>query len=62
MGKNVAQQLLDILKDVGVKQVFGVTGDALNFFVKAIEEQDQVEWVARNTRATVLLLPLLKVN
>jgi pyruvate dehydrogenase (quinone) len=46
MGKNVAQQLLDILKDVGVKQVFGVTGDALNFFVKAIEEQDQVEWVA----------------
>jgi pyruvate dehydrogenase (quinone) len=46
MRKNVAQQLLDILKDVGVKQVFGVTGDALNFFVKAIEEQDQVEWVA----------------
>lgn len=45
MGKNVAQQLLDILTDVGVKQIFGVTGDALNFFVKAIEKQDQVEWI-----------------
>ncbi len=45
MTKNVATQLLELLSDVGVKQIFGVTGDALNFFVKAIEEQDQVEWV-----------------
>lgn len=45
MAKNVAKQLLDILADVGVRQIFGVTGDALNFFVKAIEQQDQVEWI-----------------
>lgn len=45
MAKNVAEQLLKILADTGVKQIFGVTGDALNFFVKAIEEQDQVKWI-----------------
>lgn len=45
MTHNVAQQLLGILTDAGVKQIFGVAGDALNFFVKAIEEQDQVKWI-----------------
>lgn len=45
MAKNVSEQLLEILLGVGVKHVYGVTGDALNFFVKAIEERDDVEWI-----------------
>lgn len=44
MAKNIAKQLLDILTGVGVKHIFGVTGDAL-FFAKTIKEQDQVEWI-----------------
>ncbi|WP_051638333.1 thiamine pyrophosphate-dependent enzyme [Maribacter sp. Hel_I_7] len=45
MSKNVSEQLLDILQGVGVEKVYGVTGDALNFFVKAIEERDGVDWI-----------------
>ncbi|MFC6268694.1 thiamine pyrophosphate-dependent enzyme [Frigoriflavimonas asaccharolytica] len=43
---NVSEQLLQILISTGVKNVHGVTGDALNFFVKAIENSDEVEWRA----------------
>lgn len=42
---NVSEQLLKILTDVGVRQVFGLTGDALNHFVDAIRKQEQVEWI-----------------
>ncbi|MEO8734413.1 MAG: thiamine pyrophosphate-dependent enzyme [Flavobacteriales bacterium] len=42
---NVSEQLLKILTDVGVKQVFGLTGDALNYFVDAIRRQEEVEWI-----------------
>jgi pyruvate dehydrogenase (quinone)/pyruvate oxidase len=45
MSKNVSEQLLNILVNVGVERVYGVTGDALNFFVKAIEERDDVSWI-----------------
>lgn len=45
---NVSEQLLKILKSEGVNQVFGVAGDALNFFVNAIEQDDSVEWVRVN--------------
>lgn len=41
---NVSEQLLEILINAGVRNVHGVTGDALNFFVTAIEKSDVVEW------------------
>ena len=46
MAKNVSEQLLELLMDAGVKRVYGVTGDALNFLVGAIEKSDTVEWIA----------------
>jgi thiamine pyrophosphate-dependent acetolactate synthase large subunit-like protein len=42
---NVSDQLLQILVNAGVRQVFGLTGDALNHFVDAIRRQDKVEWI-----------------
>ncbi len=45
MSKNVSEQLLDILVNVGVNRVYGVMGDALNFLVKAIEERNDVDWI-----------------
>lgn len=45
MSQNVSDQLLQILKTVGVKRVYGVTGDALNFFVTAITQDKDVEWI-----------------
>lgn len=44
MGKNVSEQLLDILVNAGVKNIHGVTGDALNHLVSAIEKRDDVSW------------------
>jgi len=43
---NVSEQLLNILLSIGVKNVYGVTGDALNFLVKAIEESEDIHWRA----------------
>lgn len=42
---NVSEQLLQLLTDAGVRQVFGLTGDALNHFVDAIRRQGTVEWI-----------------
>lgn len=42
---NVSDQLLQILTDAGIRQVFGLTGDALNHFVDAIRKQEKVEWI-----------------
>ena len=43
---NVSEQLLKILLSLDVKNVYGVTGDALNFLVKAIEESEDIHWRA----------------
>lgn len=45
MSRNVSEQLLDILVNEGVDRVYGVTGDALNFFVSAIEGREDVSWI-----------------
>jgi len=41
---NVSDQLLNIILSNGVKNVHEVAGDALNFLVKAIEENDNIHW------------------
>jgi pyruvate dehydrogenase (quinone) len=45
MSKTVAELLVETLAQIGVKQVFGIVGDALNPFTHAIEAQDAVEWI-----------------
>jgi len=42
--KNVAQVLLDILADAGARDIFGVTGDALNTLLEAIRHDDRFNW------------------
>ncbi len=42
----VSEYLLSCLRQAGVNQVFGVTGDALNTFVDAIRRQDEIKWIA----------------
>ncbi len=42
---NVSQQLLQILSNEGVRHIFGVAGDALNPFISAIANQDDVKWI-----------------
>ena len=45
MGQNVSQSLLDILADAGARDIFGVTGDALNSFLEAIRTDDRFRWI-----------------
>ncbi|MEM9855722.1 MAG: thiamine pyrophosphate-dependent enzyme [Bacteroidota bacterium] len=42
---NVSEQLLNILVNEGVKQIFGVAGDALNPLVSAIGKRKDIEWI-----------------
>lgn len=41
----VADLLAETLADIGVAQVFGIVGDALNPFTDAIGHSDRLEWV-----------------
>ena len=44
MSRTVAEALVDVLEEVGVKQVFGLIGDSLNPLGDAIR-QSTIEWV-----------------
>lgn len=45
MARTVARVIVDALSELGVSQVFGVVGDALNPLTDAIRTTDDVEWV-----------------
>src|ERR1700712_1463897 len=42
---NVSEALLDILADYGVKQIFGIPGDAINELIEAIRKQDKIKFI-----------------
>lgn len=45
MSTTVAELLVETLAEIGVRQVFGIVGDALNPFTDAIRRQDRIEWI-----------------
>ena len=45
MAQTVAEMLVDTLVEIGVRQVFGVVGDALNPFTDAIRRDKRIEWI-----------------
>lgn len=45
MSSTVAQTIVDGLVRLGVRQVFGVVGDALNPLTDAIRKREELEWV-----------------
>lgn len=45
MARTVADLLVETLAEVGVRQIFGVVGDALNPLTEAIRRQKAIEWV-----------------
>lgn len=42
--KTVAQVLVDVLSEAGVKHCYGVVGDTLNYVTEAIHDSN-IEWV-----------------
>ena len=45
MAKDVSSVILETLASVGVRQIFGIPGDAINGLVDAIRRQDSIEFV-----------------
>ena len=45
MGKNVSDHLVEMLKQVGVKRVYAITGDSLNPVNDAIRRDGTIEWI-----------------
>src|SRR5271170_6295517 len=45
MAKKVAELMVDVLLEAGVKRVYGVPGDSLNGFTDAIRSQEQLQWI-----------------
>ncbi len=45
MAKRVADLLVDVLVDAGVKRVYGVSGDSLNGITDSIRTRTQIEWI-----------------
>lgn len=52
MEKKVADQLVDILVDAGIKRIYAVTGDSLNELNRAIKKNGKIQWIhVRNEEA-----------
>ena len=52
MGKKVADQLVDMLAEAGIKRIYAVTGDSLNELNRAIKKQGKIQWIhVRNEEA-----------
>ncbi|MDI1353065.1 MAG: thiamine pyrophosphate-dependent enzyme [bacterium] len=45
MGSTSAEQLVELLKSAGVRRIYGVTGDSLNFLNDALRRDGTIEWI-----------------
>src|ERR1700712_2381568 len=45
MSKKVAEQLVDMLVEAGIKRIYAVTGDSLNAVNDAVRRNPNIEWV-----------------
>jgi pyruvate dehydrogenase (quinone) len=45
MAKNVADQLVEMLVNAGIKRIYAVTGDSLNHVNDAVRRQGGIEWI-----------------
>ena len=45
MAKRVADLLVDVLVDAGVKRIYGVSGDSLNGITDSIRTRREIEWI-----------------
>ncbi|MCD8262527.1 MAG: thiamine pyrophosphate-dependent enzyme [Bacteroides sp.] len=45
MEMNVAEQVVKVLEESGVKRIYAVTGDSLNGINEAVRKSDKIEWI-----------------
>lgn len=62
MSKNIAEQFVEILVKAGIKRIYAVTGDSLNFLNDAIKREGSIQWIHVDMRKSVLLRRLPKLS
>ena len=45
MAKSVAEQLVEMLANAGIKRIYAVTGDSLNHVNDAVRRDGNIEWI-----------------
>src|ERR1700719_33966 len=45
MAKKIAELLVDVLAEAGVRQMYGVSGDSLNGITDSIRAKKQIQWI-----------------
>lgn len=45
MGKTIADSLVEVLIQAGVKRIYGITGDSLNAVIDAVRRSGKIEWI-----------------
>src|ERR1700753_1328549 len=45
MAKNVADQLVEMLVNTGIKRIYAVTGDSLNHINDAVRREGSIQWI-----------------
>src|ERR1700712_4380838 len=45
MAKNISAQLVEMLAAAGVKRIYAVTGDSLNYLNDAVQHHPEIQWV-----------------
>jgi pyruvate dehydrogenase (quinone) len=45
MVSTVAEQLVEMLKNAGIRRIYGVTGDSLNFLNDALRRDGSIDWI-----------------
>jgi len=56
MSQTVADVLVKVLSEVGVKQIFGLIGDPLNPIADAVRRSD-IEWIGVNASSAPSITP-----
>ena len=54
--KRVADLLVDVLAEAGVRRIFGVSGDSLNGITDSIRASRKLEWIHLRHEETAALL------
>lgn len=60
MAQKVAEQVIDVLVDTGVKRIYAVTGDSLNEINDAVRRKGKINWYMSVMKKQELLPPELK--
>lgn len=52
MSRNVSDQIIEILSQVGVKHIFGIPGDTIDSLMESLRLQDKVQFIVMRHEAT----------